>query len=119
MRTSSLHSDLSPELAWLGVAYGFAGCTTNQDNRYTAKMRIPLCSAATCRQIYSGVPLRIWRPQLASRLTLRNVRYNSSGMFLSCEELFLVWTIVLYVCMQYISDVEQRNTFLRLSRRVT
>lgn len=117
MRTSSLHSDLSPELAWLGIAYGFAGCTTNQDNCYTAKMRIPLCSAATCRQIYSGRPLRVWRPQLVSRLTLRNVRYNSSGMLLSCDELFLAWAIVLYTCIQNISDMNQRNCFLRIARR--
>lgn len=90
-RQYMLLSDLSPELAGLGVACGFAGKTTNLDHRYTAKMRIPVCSAAICRQISPNASARIWRPQLGSRVALRNARYNSSGMCLSCDNC-LAWS---------------------------
>jgi hypothetical protein len=57
-------------------------CTQPEGLRYSSlSMRIPLSSAALCRQICRNASLRIQRPALSPWLWLYSVRHNSSGKF--------------------------------------
>lgn len=54
-------------------------------------MRIPPLSAALCRQLGARATTRAHRSQWSSWLRSYQVRYNSSGEFVSCDYLLRPW----------------------------